>query len=81
MTIGCTEYDNVKIVIEDGDNYDEILGVVTLVENTEEEFKKAFQDYKNENEDCWDWEGFLDYLVDHNWKFDWESGNVSSLEI
>ena len=81
MTIGCTEYDNIKIVIQDGDNYDEVLGVVTLTENTEEEFKKAFREYKTENGVMWYWEGFLDYLTDLGWKFSWESGNVSTLEI
>lgn len=81
MTIGCTEYDNIKIVIEDGDNYDEVLGVVMLPENTEEEFKKAFREYKTEKGVMWHWEGFLDYLTNLGWKFSWESGNVSTLEI
>ena len=70
----------IKIVIEDRDDNNAVLGVITLVENTLEEFEKALQTYKDENEDCWYWEGFLDYLVDLDWKFDWEN-DVSTLEV
>lgn len=69
-----------RIVIENRDDDNEVLGVITLIENTLEEFEKAFKTYKDENEDCWYWEGFLDYLVDLNWKFDWED-DVSVIEI
>lgn len=76
------EKDNeIRIVIQDGDNYDEVLGIITLVENTAEEFEKEFKKYKNLNPDSWYWEGFLDYLEDHNWNYDWESENVSDIEI
>lgn len=74
--------DNVlRVVIRDRDNRGAVMGIVTLVENTAEEFWKAFRDYKNECPDSWYWEGFLDYLIDHNWHYDWESGNVSDIEI
>ena len=76
------EKDNeIRIVIQDGDNYDEVLGIITLVENTVEEFEKEFKKYKNKHPDSWYWEGFIDYLIDKDWKFDWESENVSDLEI
>lgn len=69
------------IVIKNRDDNDAVLGIITLVENSVEEFQKAFSDYKNENPDCWYWEGFLDYLIDNNWHYDWESGNVSDMSI
>lgn len=74
--------DNVlRVVIRDRDNRGAVMGIVTLVENTAVEFWKEFSDYKNECPDSWYWEGFLDYLIDHNWHYDWESGNVSDIEI
>ena len=74
--------DNVlRIVIQDGDDYDAVLGIITLVENTVEEFEKEFRKYKNLYPDSWYWEGFLDYLEDLNWNYDWESENVSDIEI
>jgi hypothetical protein len=69
------------VVIKDRDNHDAVLGIITLVENTVEEFWKAFSDYKNKHPDSWYWEGFLDYLIDNNWHYDWESGNVSDMSI
>ena len=69
------------VVIKDRDNRGAVLGVVTLVENTVKEFHKAFNDYKNKYPDSWYWEGFLDYLIDNNWHFDWESENVTTLEV
>lgn len=76
-----TEDKEQHIVIKDRDNRDAVLGIVTLVENTVEEFWKAFSDYKNKHPDSWYWEGFLDYLIDNNWHYDWESGNVSDMSI
>lgn len=69
------------VVIQDRDYRGAVFGIVTLVENTVEEFQKAFSDYKNKYPDSWYWEGFLDYLIDNNWHFDWESENVSTLEV
>lgn len=71
----------IHIVIQDGDNYDEVIGIITLVENTAEEFEQEFKKYKNLYPDSWYWEGFVDYLIDKNWHFDWESENVSDIEI
>lgn len=70
-----------KIVIQDRDANGAVLGIITLVENSVEDFEGVFQKYKNKYPDSWWWEGFMDYLIDHHWKFDWESGNVHSLEI
>ena len=75
------ENNEIHIVIQDGDNYDEVLGIITLVENTAEDFEKEFKKYKNLYPDSWYWEGFMDYLIDKNWHFDWESENVSDIEI
>lgn len=69
-----------RIVIQDRDYYGIILGIITLNENSVEDFESAFQEYKDEHE-CWDWESFMDYLIKNNWKFDWESENVHSLAI
>ena len=70
-----------RIVIKNRDDNDAVLGIITLVENSVEEFWKAFSDYKNKYPDSWYWEGFLDYLIDNNWHYDWESGNVSDISI
>ena len=69
-----------KIVIQDRD-YGAVLGIITLVENSVEEFEGAFHKYKDKHPGSWYWEGFLDYLIDHHWKFDWERENVHSLGI
>lgn len=70
-----------KIVIQDGDAHGAVLGIITLVENTVEDFEDMFTVYKEKHPDSWWWEGFMDFLIDHDWKFDWESGNVHALEI
>lgn len=69
------------VVIKNRDDSDAVLGIITLVENSVEEFWEAFSDYKNKYPDSWYWEGFLDYLIDNNWHYDWESGNVSDMSI
>lgn len=85
------EMAEVKIVLQDRDNYGEVLGVLTVKDRskTETEIRdyvtEAFRKYQAEV-DLWTVEGFVEYLDSHTLKLEgecveYESTNVFSMEL
>lgn len=59
----------IKIILQDRDNYGEILGVLEVKDanskspmDTVETVEKFFEAYKSDKEDCWTVEGFIEEL-------------------
>lgn len=63
----------VKIILQDKDNYGEILGVLEVKDveskspaDTFEKIDRMFGDYHSENEEDWTVDGFVEYLKKYN---------------
>lgn len=71
----------IKIAVLDKNENNAVLGIITLYYGNRKQFDKLFNQYKGLKKGVWSWEGFLDFLIQKNILFKWESGNVSQLEI
>ena len=63
----------IRIVLQDKDNYGEILGVLEVKDiesfspaDTFEKINRMFGDYHSENEEDWTVDGFAEYLKKYN---------------
>lgn len=68
-----------KIVILNDDEYNEVMGILTLKNMDYNVFDKLFTTYKSKLEDGWSWNGFLEWLANCKiFDFTWENHDAMS---